>query len=402
MTTSPAPLEHPLLTAVRLIGEALDETALVDPMFMSPAQKRELLVGLTRVLDRLQARRTGVLAVAGDVAAEQGARSPGVWLAAETHTSPREAAAVERVGAALGRRWTQTAEAGHFGPSELARLGRRVLEVVAPDVADAEEARALAEEQGRARRVGQCTTIDWNILVFNVVPLYHVRMAQKSTREYHSPLRREQAEQTRAAILAAAGDLFTELGWDGTSMGKIATRAGVSMETVYSGFGSKSKLLTAVMDVAVVGDDEPFPLAERESVLGLTSGSRSERVIKAARMAATISERTCDLVRALIQGASANAALAQKLADLDARRRGEIARFFELVTSRPPTGSELDEVWLLTSAEVFHMFVRRSGWTPQQYERWLADRLEEITSASGEAGDRDKNLPLENRRRKLS
>ena len=227
-------------------------------------------------------------------------------------------------------------------------------------------------------------------------------MAQKSTREYHSPLRREQAEQTRAAILAAAGDLFTELGWDGTSMGKIATRAGVSMETVYSGFGSKSKLLTAVMDVAVVGDDEPFPLAERESVLGLTSGSRSERVIKAARMAATISERTCDLVRALIQGASANAALAQKLADLDARRRGEIARFFELVTSRPPTGSELDEVWLLTSAEVFHMFVRRSGWTPQQYERWLADRLEEITSASGEAGDRDKNLPLENRRRKLS
>jgi AcrR family transcriptional regulator len=226
-------------------------------------------------------------------------------------------------------------------------------------------------------------------------------MAQKSTREYRSPLRREQAEQTRAAILAAAGDLFTELGWDGTSMGQIARRSGVSMETVYSGFGSKSKLLAAVMDVAVVGDDESVPLAERESVLALTSGNLSERVIKAARMAATISGRTCDLVRALTQGASADAALAQKLADLDARRRGEIARFFEVVTSRPPTASELDEVWLLTSAEAFHMLVRRSGWTPQEYERWLADRLTEITSADGEAGDRDEYLPRENRRRKL-
>ena len=194
MTHSPAPPEHPLLDVVRVIDEALDETSMADPMFLSVGQKRELLVGLTRVVGRLQARRAAVLAVAADVAADEAARSAGQWLAAESHTSPREAAAAERVGAALRRRWTHlaeavatgrvsweqaavlvralealpgdldedlvskaeahlVAEAGHFGPRELARLGRRVLEVIVPDVADAAEAAALVEEERRARRV---------------------------------------------------------------------------------------------------------------------------------------------------------------------------------------------------------------------------------------------------------
>jgi hypothetical protein len=194
MSISPAPLEHPLLAVVRVVEEALDETSLVDPLFLSVGQKRELLVGLTRVVDRLQARRASVLAVAGDVAAEEAARSAGVWLAAETHTSLRETVVGERVGVALRGRWANVgeaagsgrvsweqagvlvralealpgdldpalsakaeghlvAEAGHFGPRELTRLGRRVLEVVAPDVADAAGARALADEERRARAV---------------------------------------------------------------------------------------------------------------------------------------------------------------------------------------------------------------------------------------------------------
>ncbi|MGI8522281.1 MAG: DUF222 domain-containing protein [Nocardioides sp.] len=193
MSTSQTPIEHPLLAAVRGMDEALDDTAVVDPMFMSPTLKCELLVRLTRVVDRLQARRAGVLAVADDVAIKQGVRSPAAWLAGESRTSLREAISAERIGGALADRWSPTAEAaadgrlswdqtvvlvraldalpddldpelvtkaeaqliaeaGHFGPRELARLGRRVLEVVAPDVADAEEARALAEAERRARK----------------------------------------------------------------------------------------------------------------------------------------------------------------------------------------------------------------------------------------------------------
>ncbi len=193
MTTWQAPTEHPLLAAVQVIGEVLDDTAQADPMFLSPAQKRELLVGLTRVIDRLQVRRAGVLAVAEDVAVEDGARSAAAWLAAQTRTWVGPAVAAERTGAALRLHWEQTAQAadegelswdqagvvahalealpaglepelvakaeahlvdhaGRFGPRELARLGRRILEVVAPEIAEAEQARALAAEERRARR----------------------------------------------------------------------------------------------------------------------------------------------------------------------------------------------------------------------------------------------------------
>jgi hypothetical protein len=44
------------------------------------------------------------------------------------------------------------AEAGHFGPRELRVLGRRVLEAVAPDLAEAHEERLVQAEEERGRR----------------------------------------------------------------------------------------------------------------------------------------------------------------------------------------------------------------------------------------------------------
>ena len=189
-----------------------------------------------------------------------------------------------------------------------------------------------------------------------------------------------QAAQTRAAVLDAATRLFGELGWADSSMRRVAKAAGVSVETVYAGFGSKGDLLAAVMDVAVVGDDLPIPLAQRDVALVLGAGTLGERVAKAAGMSVAISRRTCELVQALTQGSATDTLLSQRLAALDERRRGEIADYFEQVASRAPTGLELDEVWLLTSAEVFHLLVHRSGWTPEQHEHWLADSLLRLVS----------------------
>ena len=44
------------------------------------------------------------------------------------------------------------AEAAHFGPRELRVLGRRVLEILAPEIFEQHEAEQLAEEERRARR----------------------------------------------------------------------------------------------------------------------------------------------------------------------------------------------------------------------------------------------------------
>ncbi len=53
--------------------------------------------------------------------------------------------------------------------------------------------------------------------------------------------------EKRAAILAAAKQLFTRQGFEGTSMDAIATAAGVSKLTVYSHFGDKDNLFREVV-----------------------------------------------------------------------------------------------------------------------------------------------------------
>jgi len=51
----------------------------------------------------------------------------------------------------------------------------------------------------------------------------------------------------RAAILDAAKQMFTQLGFDGASMDAIAALAGVSKLTVYSHFGDKDALFSAAV-----------------------------------------------------------------------------------------------------------------------------------------------------------
>ncbi|HET8819209.1 MAG TPA: TetR/AcrR family transcriptional regulator [Xanthomonadaceae bacterium] len=51
----------------------------------------------------------------------------------------------------------------------------------------------------------------------------------------------------RAAILAAARQMFASQGYEGTSMDQIAAAAGVSKLTVYSHFGDKEALFAAVV-----------------------------------------------------------------------------------------------------------------------------------------------------------
>ena len=85
----------------------------------------------------------------------------------------------------------------------------------------------------------------------------------KPRRPYHSPHRREQARLTRRAILDAALPLLVRRGYAGASLADIARGAGVSLKTVEAAFGTKAKLLAALWDVSVVGDDEAIPLAER-------------------------------------------------------------------------------------------------------------------------------------------
>jgi TetR/AcrR family transcriptional repressor of mexJK operon len=66
-------------------------------------------------------------------------------------------------------------------------------------------------------------------------------------------------------ILMAAKDAFIENGFGNTSMDDIARRAGTTKRTVYNNFGSKERLLEAVIDHSIMLFETAVPPLGREA-----------------------------------------------------------------------------------------------------------------------------------------
>ena len=191
MTALPVP-QHPILGCLADIGSALDDVADAQPLYLSTTEKAMALRELAMLEARMVGLRLRVMAAAGDVAEAEGARDVAAWWSHHTLTEPEAARADARLAAGLdgprplvaqalsaGRcsvaqaqvivrcldelpdrvgadvveraEATLVGHAEHFRPSQLRRLGRHVLEVVAPEVAEAEEARRWAAEERHAR-----------------------------------------------------------------------------------------------------------------------------------------------------------------------------------------------------------------------------------------------------------
>jgi AcrR family transcriptional regulator len=206
---------------------------------------------------------------------------------------------------------------------------------------------------------------------------------EPARRRYESPRRLQQAAQTRAAVLEAATRLFAERGWAATGMRDIAGAAGVAVETVYSNFGSKPDLLLAVLDVAVVGDDEPVPLSNRPEYVELARGPLARRARAAARLLTEIHARTYGIGKALREAAAGDPELAKRVAGVEDRRRLNVEDGAALVAGRPVTDVERDGLWAVLSMEVYQLLIDRAGWSPARYEAWLADTIVRLLRSAG-------------------
>jgi AcrR family transcriptional regulator len=203
-----------------------------------------------------------------------------------------------------------------------------------------------------------------------------------AARRYRSQLREQQALATKRAVVDAARALFIANGWAATGMRDVAAAAGVAVETVYAHFSSKRGLLRAVTDAAAVGDDAPVPLAERTDFLAIGQGSRRARTRAAARVLTAVHVRTAALAVLLRQAAPADDEIAEVLRSTRERQRVDVASAIELVIGRAPTRRECDGVWAVASPELYLLLVEESGWTPEEYEAWIAETLERVIPRS--------------------
>lgn len=201
-------------------------------------------------------------------------------------------------------------------------------------------------------------------------------------RRYNSSRRALQAAQTRRDVLAAATELFATSGWAGTTLAAIAARAGVAVETVYSGFGSKKALLRAAMDVAVVGDAEPVPLAKREEFRRLSIGSVRERLRAGVALATEVHVRSAGVWRAIVEAAGADPEIEGWRAEFERNRRVDLQRGLGEILGRPLEGPMLEVVWALAGPEVYRKLVVDAGMTRNAYEDCMVEALTRLTALS--------------------
>ncbi|GGD30634.1 DUF222 domain-containing protein [Nocardioides daphniae] len=182
---------HPVNAVAEEMSASLKSVCDVNPTFMSADEKASALLSLLEVESRTAELRLRVMAAAGDVAEGEGFRSIAAWLAhhgrvrrgdaaadlrlAEALDRERPtlaagvregrvsiaqarviAAAVEELPARVGCEVIEAAEvklvklAVDHDPGDLAKLGRRILEVVDPERFEDEERRRLEDTERHA------------------------------------------------------------------------------------------------------------------------------------------------------------------------------------------------------------------------------------------------------------
>lgn len=144
--------------------------------------------------------------------------------------------------------------------------------------------------------------------------------------------RSERSKVRRDAILKAAAEVFLEQGYVATSIDAIIERAGGSKRNVYSDFGNKQGLFSAIVTqsadsaLSTLAIDETCDLRQTLTSFGrhLMDIYMSPTVIGIYRIAVTEANRFPDLVKSFYEQGPGRAA--SRLAEVleVAERRGEI------------------------------------------------------------------------------
>jgi AcrR family transcriptional regulator len=212
--------------------------------------------------------------------------------------------------------------------------------------------------------------------VMNEEPARARRVSRQ--REAGEATRRE----TRRRLLAAARAEFAERGYAAATVIRIAERADVSVQTLYSNWGNKRNLLRAVMESSVTGkDDLPIVAGQPPTIIFATlgpgdAGDPGRLLEHLSHQYRLLAERSAVAWETYRDGAAVDPDIAadwQQLMDL--RRRA-----FHTMITRIPAGdlrpglshaAAADTAWAIASPEIHDLLVRQAGYTYDELEAWV-------------------------------
>jgi AcrR family transcriptional regulator len=189
-------------------------------------------------------------------------------------------------------------------------------------------------------------------------------------------MRQRQAEETKHRILVASRKLLKSKGYSGMTIEAIAKKAEVAVPTVYAVFGSKTGILTELMDEATFGPDYEQLVREAKE-----TEEPHKRLLFAARIARWVHDAASSTFD-LMSGAGV---VAPELAELEKKRESHryvaqesmIEFLLRSGQLRPGVNAQVahDILWALTGRALYRMLVRERGWTSQKYQDWLGETL---------------------------
>ncbi len=193
-------------------------------------------------------------------------------------------------------------------------------------------------------------------------------------RAYDSSRRQRQAAQTRADIVTAARHLFAERGYPATTIEAIAGEAEVSEATVYTVFGSKRGILSALQ--RVMHDEIDYDEQIRE--LDAAAGNPPEQIAAGVRISVSFPARHADIIAALLSARGTDPEVDEFLhRGLVQEHRGGWGMLAAELASQGALRPGLSEkeagdlAAALTHVEVYRILSGELGWTRQRITEQL-------------------------------
>ena len=202
----------------------------------------------------------------------------------------------------------------------------------------------------------------------------------KTKRAYDSARRQEQARQTRDAILEVARRRFLADGFAPTTIAVIAADVGVSVDTIYKGFGGKPGLVRAICQQALAGQG-PVPAETRSDALQSTEPNPRAIIRGWGALTAEVSPRIAPIMLLIRDAAVADPDMASLQAEMDRQRLDRMTHNARNLAAaghlRPDiTVKHAGEImWTYSSAQLYELLIITRLWPLHRYATFIADAM---------------------------
>jgi AcrR family transcriptional regulator len=196
-------------------------------------------------------------------------------------------------------------------------------------------------------------------------------------RRYEAPRRAAQAARTRAAVVTAARESFELQGWSGSTIAAIARRAGVSRQTIEAGFGTKSTLLRAAVELAIRGDALPIPMPRRSVVAEMERAEAATEMLDLhARHIRRINSRSARMAWVVEHAAASDPSVAALWETMTANRRYAVTWAAETLLAKQGAPrlrrKVVEEVfWIGLDWRTYRSLTDERGLSANAFEKWL-------------------------------